>query len=207
LPIAIVVAGVLLTVRIGDVWRDLGSGAAPVGVAMPAAAQTAPTAPAPAPAVATVPEVGLNQPPEDQPLDALNPGDLELLQQLLARRRTLDARGRDLETREQALVLAEQRLDGKLQELKDLQARLEALVVERDATQETQLKSLVKIYENMKPKDAAPIFDQLDMPILLDVIERMKEAKVAPILALMSADRAKSVTEELASRREMPPPG
>jgi flagellar motility protein MotE (MotC chaperone) len=61
----------------------------------------------------------------------------------------------------------------------------------------------VKIYETMKPKDAAPIFEQLEMAILLDVIERMKEAKVAPIIAAMDPQKAKSLTTDLVKRRRL----
>ena len=56
----------------------------------------------------------------------------------------------------------------------------------------------------MKPKDAARIFEQLDMVVLLDVIERMKERKSAPILAKMKPQRAKEITLELAQRRGLP---
>jgi flagellar motility protein MotE (MotC chaperone) len=137
-------------------------------------------------------------------LDELTPGDIELLQQLAARRNELDARERELDTREQALALVEAEVAGRIDELKELQAKLEAKVIEYDEAQEAKLASLVKIYQNMKPKDAAPIFNTLEPDILLDVIERMKEAKVAPILALMDPARARAVTQDLARRRELP---
>ncbi|WP_419902504.1 magnesium transporter MgtE N-terminal domain-containing protein [Kiloniella sp.] len=56
----------------------------------------------------------------------------------------------------------------------------------------------------MKPKDAARIFEELDMVVLLDVVERMKERKTAPILASMNPKRAKEITLELAQRRDLP---
>ena len=56
----------------------------------------------------------------------------------------------------------------------------------------------------MKPKDAARIFDELDMVVLLPVVERMKERVTAPILAKMNAAKARAITEELASRRDLP---
>ena len=68
------------------------------------------------------------------------------------------------------------------------------------------MKMKQKIYENMKPKEAAKIFEQLDMPILLDVVERMKEQKVSPILAEMEPSKAKTVTTEMAQQRQMPIP-
>jgi flagellar motility protein MotE (MotC chaperone) len=68
------------------------------------------------------------------------------------------------------------------------------------------MESLVKIYESMKPKDAARIFEALELPILLDVMERMREAKSAPILAAMDPMKAKEVTSSLAERRTIPAP-
>ena len=66
------------------------------------------------------------------------------------------------------------------------------------------MKSLVKVYENMKPKDAARIFEKLDMPVLLQVVERMKEQKLAAVLAEMDPGKAKSVTIELATQHQLP---
>ncbi len=39
---------------------------------------------------------------------------------------------------------------------------------------------LVKVYETMKPRDAAAIFNDMDLPVLLQVLDRMKEAKSRP---------------------------
>lgn len=64
----------------------------------------------------------------------------------------------------------------------------------------------MKIYEAMKPKEAARIFEKLDMPVLLDVVERMKERKASAVLAKMDPTKAKSVTLELAQRRDLPVP-
>ncbi len=69
------------------------------------------------------------------------------------------------------------------------------------------MKSLVKIYENMKSKDAARILEELDMDILLELAERMREAKMAPILAQMDLNKAKAITVELATRRQLPAAG
>jgi len=63
----------------------------------------------------------------------------------------------------------------------------------------------VKIYEAMKPREAATIFDGLDMPVLLDVVEKMKDQKVAPIFAQMKPERSREVTARLAERRKLPP--
>jgi flagellar motility protein MotE (MotC chaperone) len=76
-----------------------------------------------------------------------------------------------------------------------------------DGQKQAEIEQLVKIYGAMKPKDAARIFDNLEMPILVSVIQNMKEAKVAPIMALMTAAKATALTEELTVRKQMPAAG
>ena len=87
--------------------------------------------------------------------------------------------------------------------MKKLQETVEALMVRLDDDEETNMKSLVKIYEQMRPKDAARIFDELDMAVLLGVIDRMREAKAAAIMGKMDSEKAKSLTILLAQRREL----
>ena len=123
---------------------------------------------------------------------------------LAERRAEIDRRAAGLEQREALLEAAERRIDEKIAELQLLRKAIEDLLIRRDEQEEAQLTSLVKIYENMKPKDAARIFEELDMAVLLDVIERMKERKTAPILAQMNPRRAKAITLELAQRRGLP---
>ena len=96
---------------------------------------------------------------------------------------------------------AEGRIDKKIAEMKSLQANVESMLKQVDDQDDGKMKSLVKIYENMKPKDAARIFEQLDMPILLGVITRMKEQKVAPIMEAMDPMKAKTITDAIAMRR------
>ena len=74
--------------------------------------------------------------------------------------------------------------------------------LEQRARQEAaELESVVKIYETMKPKDAARILSELEMKVLLGIMEKMNGRRTAPILAAMPAARAREVTEELARRK------
>ena len=58
----------------------------------------------------------------------------------------------------------------------------------------------ITMYESMKPKDAARIFDRLDLRILVDVSTQMKPRQMAEILAQMSPESAERLTVELATR-------
>lgn len=219
-PVVLFAGGLLLTVKVGGIWQDLtvdagrASVAETTGGAAPQEDAGPPEAAAPTADPAASDEAALPGDGEDLmavpsgPTDPLAYTDeeIELLQSLAKRRDALEARERALGDREALIAATEKRIDDKLVELQHVQVTIEGLVKRHDADQDAQLDSLVKIYENMKPKDAAQIFEDLEMDVLLDVVERMKERKVAPVLALMNPEKAREVTLELAQRRELPLP-
>ncbi|MDV7339072.1 hypothetical protein RYZ26_05680 [Terasakiella sp. A23] len=133
--------------------------------------------------------------------------EVDLLQKLAERREEIEAQARELDVRENLLKAAEARIDKKVQSLKALQRTIEDSMVKYDEEQEAKLVSLVKIYENMKPKDAGRIFEELEMNVLLEVAEKMNKRRLAPILAKMAPKKARDVTEELFRLRSLPKPG
>lgn len=124
-----------------------------------------------------------------------------LLLDLRARRKELDARDTALGLRENVLTATEKRIAARADELIVLQKKLEALETARRDRDEANWKELVKVYEGMKPKDAAAIFNDLDLAIALPVFDRMKAAKMAVVLAAMQPDRARQITTQLAQMR------
>lgn len=132
-----------------------------------------------------------------------SPVELQLLQQLSDRRTKLDEREKDLELKENLLNQTELRVNEKFDEMTSLKVELAELIRRYNEIEETKLRSLVKIYENMKPKDAARIFDEIEMPILLMVVDQMSEKRAAPILANMNSKKAKQITVELAEQRRL----
>ncbi|WP_417317904.1 MotE family protein [Emcibacter sp.] len=130
--------------------------------------------------------------------------EVQLLQELSERREVLEGRAKEMDIREKLLEATENRIDQKIASLKKIEAQIQGLLKAHDEREQAQLESLVKTYTAMKPKDAARIFDSLDMDILINIIENMNEKKVAPILAKMSSQTAKELTVELATRRQMP---
>ncbi len=134
----------------------------------------------------------------------LSQTEIELLQRLAARRIELESRASELDQREVLLLAAEERINNKINQLKIFQESIDDLVVKYDEQQERKMQSLVKIYENMKPKDAARIFEELDMVTLLTVAERMKERKLSDIMAKMTPNKARDVTVELSQLRDLP---
>ena len=130
--------------------------------------------------------------------------EIELLQRLAERRESLDQRERELDERLGLLQAAEARINSKVEQLRSLQTAIERLIVTHKDQEDAKLTSLVRIYENMKPKDAARIFEVLDLDTLLMVVEGMNERKLAPVMAQMNSERAKEVTVELTRARQLP---
>lgn len=219
LPIVAVAAATLLGLKVADL---VTSGMSTAAVAPPAHAQqpAAPSKPATPPqsaAAATTsapPQTGALPPASSAAAtpgssDAIDPqamsaSEIDILQQLSQRRTALDQRSAALDQREIVLQAAEKRIDEKIAKLADMQKAIEGDVQKQSAEDNARIQSLVKIYEVMKPQDAAQIFDQLDMTVLLRVIGRMKELKTAPILAAMEPEKAKAVTTALAEQRNRP---
>ncbi|MFX4221470.1 MAG: MotE family protein [Thalassobaculum sp.] len=223
LPVTAFVAALVLSVKVADLWENrqtlvetvtvgtvaMASGsdlsrsdASPSDQAAPSTGMTA--------SQTALPPMQLAQATSgtasDDRVDPFNLGksQIELLQSLADRRRELEERERTLVQREGLLAAAEHRIEQKIGELNGIKTEIEELIRKYDEQEEEQLSGLVKIYETMKPKDAAKIFDELDMEILLQVIERMKASKTAPVLAAMTPERAKEVTARIAERRKMP---
>lgn len=124
--------------------------------------------------------------------------DYQLLQQLRKRHEELEARARALDDRQTIIRAEEVKLQERLGELQALQTRLEQEAADRQKGQDAAWDNLVKLYEAMKPREAAKIFDDLDMPVLIELARRMNERKAAAILSSMQPDRARDLTTRLA---------
>lgn len=128
----------------------------------------------------------------------------DVLENMADRRKALDVRERELATREALLRAAEQELERKFEEMSNLRAEIEGLLVQQSEEEQARIQSLVKIYEGMKPKEAARIFNTLDLDVLTSVLSRMSERRLSPILANMEPERARTVTILLAQEKQLP---
>ena len=130
----------------------------------------------------------------------LSPAELQVLQSLGERRGQLDQRENDLNTQLALMAAAEAKLDAKVKALDGLKAEIQGLLNQADQKQVTEIDRLVKVFEGMKPKDAAPRFTLLDDSVRLPIAAKMKERSLSAILALMPPAEAKKLTEALAAR-------
>lgn len=200
IPVLLAAAVLLLGLKVTDVWDVVRAQTAAQSAASPAAPAAAATE-ASAGADAADAKTAESAVPAADPL-MMSPSEIEVLQKLSDRRAALDRRAQDMARQEVVLKAAEQRMDEKLAKLKSMETEIGGIIDQKEKEGDERLKGLIKIYETMKPREAARIFEELETPQVLDVLGQMKEQKAAPILAAMDPAKAKTVTAALIARRE-----
>ncbi len=134
------------------------------------------------------------------PIGGTTKSELAVLEGLANRRKTLDQRAREIELQENLLKAAEKRVEGRITELKAIQSSIEGELKKSDDNRKAQYQRLVKMYSGMKPKDAARIFDRLEMNVLTGLVSQMKPRIMSAILAAMKPAAAERLTLEIANR-------
>lgn len=150
-----------------------------------------------APEAAKPPEGTVLYPEQGTQMSASERAVLERLQ---ARRQELEARAREMDIRENLLKSAEKRIEGKVEELKGVESRITTATEQKSETDAARFKGLVTMYEGMKPKDAARVFDRLEMGVLFEIASQIAPRKMSDILGLMSPEAAERLTVEMARR-------
>jgi len=136
----------------------------------------------------------------DENQQQVSPAEKAILERLQSRRQELDARAREIDIRESLLRAAEQRIQSKTEEMKAIESRISSAQNAKSEADNARFKSIVTMYENMKPKDAAKVFDRLDMSVLLEIASQIAPRKMSDILGLMTPEAAERLTVELARR-------
>ena len=148
-----------------------------------------------------VPEVAkaetVMHPEQGQPV---SPSERAILERLQSRRQELEARAREIDIRESLLKAAEKRAEARVEELKAIEARIAAATQQKSDADAARFKGIITMYEGMKPKDAAKVFDRLEMTVLFEIASQIAPRKMAEILSVMSTEAAERLTVEMARR-------
>src|SRR5450631_570200 len=130
----------------------------------------------------------------------VSPSERAILERLQSRRQELEARAREIDIRESLLKAAEKRIESKVQEMKAVESRIAAVGEQKTEADAARFKGIITMYESMKPKDAAKVFDRLEMPVLFEIASQIAPRKMSDILGLMSTEAAERLTTEMARR-------
>jgi flagellar motility protein MotE (MotC chaperone) len=155
-----------------------------------------------APKPAAAPEVakpdGVVVYPEQS--QTVSPSERAILERLQSRRQELEARAREIDIRESLLKAAEKRIESKVEEMKAVESRISTATEQKTEADAARFKGIITMYEGMKPKDAAKVFDRLEMSVLFEIASQIAPRKMSDILGLMSPEAAERLTIEMAHR-------
>jgi flagellar motility protein MotE (MotC chaperone) len=152
--------------------------------------------PAAAPEIAK-PNGNVLLPEQSQPV---SPSERAILERLQSRRQELEARAREIDIRESLLKAAEKRIESRVEEMKAIESRISTATEQKSEADAARFKGIITMYEGMKPKDAAKVFDRLDMPVLIQIASQIAPRKMSDILGQMQTEAAERLTVELARR-------
>ena len=128
---------------------------------------------------------------------AFSNSEILILQELAERRENLDARAKEIDKRAIQLKVTEKEIDKKIQQLKEYEQRLAKLIDQYSEKEKENINSLVKLYTSMKPKDAARIFNTLDLDITIAILKGMKPSNTSAIISQMTPEKAQEITAAL----------
>jgi len=150
-----------------------------------------------APVVAPVCATSLDELAKDA---GISPGEYKTIQDLGTRRQQLDAWQAQLNSQTQLVQAADGKLDSRIQQLTALKAQIQALIDQASKTQSDDTNRMIKVYEAMKPQAAAQVLTTMADDVRLPIAAGMKDRALAAVLAVMTPDAARELTEKLANR-------
>lgn len=134
-----------------------------------------------------------------EPVKSVDESDF--LFKLAERKKELDQREEDLNKK--SAEIAKQKLDieSKLVQLEEYRSKISTLLKERIASDSGKVDTLVQVYSNMKPIQAAQVFEKMDEDLVIEILSRMKKKNAADILNLIKTEKAQVFAEKYAGYR------
>lgn len=127
--------------------------------------------------------------------------DSDYIYKLSERKRDLDAREEELNKKAAEIEAQKAAIEKKLVELEEYRAKISNMLQDRIKSDDGKVETLVQVYTNMKPGQAAKIFETMDEDLVIDILSRMKKKSAAEILNLIKTEKAQTFAERYAGYR------
>jgi flagellar motility protein MotE (MotC chaperone) len=128
----------------------------------------------------------------------------ELLQSVRQERALIAKQKAALDDKAAKLDLAKQGLDAETKRLSALQTVVRGLLDKAKQAHSQDVARLVKLYQSMKPVDAAAMLNSVDLQVAVMVLATMKARNAAQIMAKMTPDRVQAVSKIILERSKLP---
>lgn len=127
--------------------------------------------------------------------------DSDYIYKLTERKKSLDLREEELNKKAAEIEAQKAIVEKKLVELEEYRAKISAMLQDRIKSDDAKVETLVQVYSNMKPGQAAKIFETMDEDLVIDILSRMKKKSAADILNLIKTEKAQAFAERYAGYR------
>lgn len=135
-----------------------------------------------------------------QSVQASEEGLHKMLISLQKREADLAEKEQQMRARMGVLKRVDEDISQKLIEMQRAEERLRATLAISDTAAEDDIERLTQVYENMKPKDAAALFEEMDANFAAGFLGRMRPDAAAAIMAGLSSEAANLYSVILAGR-------
>lgn len=130
--------------------------------------------------------------------------DFNFIKDFQERKKQLDLKEEELKKLESEIVSQRENIDKKLDEVENIRKKITQQLEDRVKADEQKIDTLVQVYSQMKPPQAAKVFESIDEDLAVEVLTKMKKKNAAEILNLLKPERAQSLSEKFAGYRRKP---
>jgi flagellar motility protein MotE (MotC chaperone) len=124
--------------------------------------------------------------------------ELDHLSKLRDKKKELDAREEEINRMEAELQQQKTDLEVRLKDLRETREEISKMLEDRVKNDEQKVETLVQMYSNMRPPQAAKVFETLDEDLAIDILGRMKKKSAADIMNLLKPEKAQIFSEKFA---------
>jgi flagellar motility protein MotE (MotC chaperone) len=132
----------------------------------------------------------------EKPID-----ESDYLFKLSERKKQLDQREEDLNKLSAEIAKQKGEIEEKLLKLEETRQKISTALEEKIKADDGKVETLVQMYSNMKPQQAAKVFETLDEDLVIEILGRMKKKNAADILNLIKAEKAQVFAERYVGYR------
>ena len=132
-------------------------------------------------------------------------GTADLLAAFQAREERVSAKESAIEARMQELHAAEAELAAQISALQEAEASLSATLAIADSAAQEDVARLARVYEAMKPQDAAALFAAMDPGFSAGFLGLMRPEAAAAVMTNLDPQVAYAVSAVLAGRNALAP--
>ena len=124
--------------------------------------------------------------------------ELDHLSKLREKKKELDSREEEINRLDAELQKQKIDLEARLKELRETREQISKMLEDRVKNDESKVETLVQMYSNMRPPQAAKVFETLDEDLAIDILGRMKKKSAADIMNLLKPEKAQIFSEKFA---------